>query len=311
MTGDPAPQILGIGEPLIEMVRLPDPIINRPAYVQGFGGDTSTAIIAAARQGARTGYISAVGDDMFGDAMLDLWAREGVNSSTVHIRAGDPTGVCFIDPDPAGRRFTYARRGSAASLYGSGDLPEANIAAAKVLHLSGITLAISQAMRKAALRAIEVAKANDAFVSLDLNVRPRLWSLDLAREVLGHVAAQADIVFPSDDEAELLLGITDPGAIAEHYLAVGAQIVVVKRGAKGSLIAAAGERHSIPAATSDPVDSSGAGDSFAGSFLAYWLETEDLALSGARAARVAAGTVSGLGAVEPIPHRADILATEA
>ncbi|MCG6884170.1 MAG: PfkB family carbohydrate kinase, partial [Silicimonas sp.] len=117
------PDILGVGEPLIEMVRLPDPLDGRPVYLQGFGGDTSTAIIAAARQGARAGYISAVGDDMFGDALRKLWTREGVDHSHVLTRAGDPTGVCFIDPDPAGRKFTYARRGSAASLYSAGDVP--------------------------------------------------------------------------------------------------------------------------------------------------------------------------------------------
>lgn len=307
MTAD----ILGIGEPLIEMVRLPDPIDGRPAYVQGFGGDTSTAIIAAARQGARAGYISAVGDDMFGEAMRALWTREGVDHSHVLTKPGDPTGVCFIDPDPAGRRFTYARRGSAASLCTPGDLPEAAIAAAKVLHLSGITLAISETMRQTALAAVDIARANGTLVSLDLNVRPRLWPLDMAREVLGQVAAKSDIVFPSDDEADMLLGISDPEAIAEHYLSRGAAIVAVKCGAQGSLVATGDAQHELSAAPSVPVDSAGAGDSYAGAFLAYWLETGDVLMSATRAARVAAGTVSGLGAVEPIPHRKTILDAEA
>lgn len=297
--------ILGIGEPLIEMVRLPEPIDGRPAYVQGFGGDTSTAIIAAARQSAKTGYLTAIGDDMFGEAMRALWAREGVDHSHALTREGDPTGVCFIDPDPAGRRFTYARRGSAASLYGPGDLPEDAIAAAKVLHLSGITLAISETMRAAALRASAIARANDTLVSLDLNHRPRLWSDDLAREVLASVPA--DIVFPSDDEAERLLALTDADAVADHYLSKGAGIVALKRGASGAVIATADERFTVPAAPATPVDSAGAGDSFAGAFLAYWLETGDLRLAATRAAKVAAGTVGGLGAVEPIPVRAQIV----
>lgn len=303
--------ILGIGEPLIEMVRLPGPINGRPAYVQGFGGDTSTAIVAAARQGANAGYLSAVGDDMFGEAMRALWSREGVDHMHVRTLPGDPTGVCFIDPDPSGRRFTYARRGSAASLYAPGDLSETAIVAAKVLHLSGITLAISETMRAAALRAVEIARANGVLVSLDLNVRPRLWPLDLARAVLETVAAQSDIVFPSDDEAEMLLGISDPEAIADHYLSCGARIVAVKCGAQGSFVATVEAQQAMPAAPSIPIDSAGAGDSYAGSFLAYWLETGDVRLSAARAARVAAATVGGLGAVEPIPLRQTILAYEA
>lgn len=298
--------ILGIGEPLIEMVRLPEMISGRPAYVQGFGGDTSTAMIAAARQGAEVGYISALGDDMFGDAMRVLWTREGVNHDHVLTRAGDPTGVCFIDPDPAGRKFTYARRGSAASLYQPDDLPEAAIAEARIIHLSGITLAISETMRSAALRAVEIAKASDTLVSLDLNHRPRLWTDDLARRVLSSIPA--DIVFPSDDEAETLFSYSQPDAIADHFLDSGAQIVAVKRGAKGAYIATPKTRFDLSAAAAEPVDSAGAGDSFAGAFLAYWVELGDIHLAAMHAAKVAAGTVSGLGAVEPIPHRKDVLA---
>ena len=108
----------------------------------------------------------------------------------------------------------------------------------------------------------------------------------------------------------MLLGISNPDAIADHYLSGGARIVAVKCGAQGSLVATRDARHAMSAAPSTPVDSAGAGDSYAGSFLAYWLETGDVLLSATRAARVAAGTVGGLGAVEPIPYRATILATE-
>ncbi len=299
MTAD----ILGLGEPLIEMVRLPDPIDGRPAYVQGFGGDTSTAIIAAARQGAKAGYISAVGDDMFGEALRDLWTREGVDHTHVHTRTGDPTGVCFIDPDPAGRRFTYARRGSAASQFRPEDLDENAIASARVLHLSGITLAVSATMREAGLAAVDIAVAHDTQVSLDLNNRPALWDKEIAVEVLTTAAAQADIVFASDDEAKLLFGDETPDAIADRFLGIGAKIVVAKQGAKGALLATPQTRTPIPPAPSTPVDSSGAGDAFAGSFLAWYLETGDPHLAAMKAAEVAAATVSGLGAVEPIPRR--------
>ena len=299
MTAD----ILGLGEPLIEMVRLPDPIDGRPAYVQGFGGDTSTAIIAAARQGAKAGYISAVGDDMFGDALRDLWTREGVDHTHVLTRICDPTGVCFIDPDPAGRRFTYARRGSAASQFRPEDLDEAVVANARVLHLSGITLAVSATMREAALASVEIAVAHDTQVSLDLNNRPALWGRDMATEVLTTAAARADIVFASDDEANLLFGDETPDAIADRFLGIGAKIVVAKQGAKGALLATPQTRTPIPPAPSTPVDSSGAGDAFAGSFLAWYLETSDPHFAATKAAEVAAATVSGLGAVEPIPRR--------
>ncbi|MEM9427079.1 MAG: sugar kinase [Pseudomonadota bacterium] len=296
-------EILGLGEPLIEMVRLSNPIEGRPAYMQGFGGDTSTAIIAAARQGGSTGYISAVGDDMFGTALRELWAQEGVDDAHVLAGPGDPTGVCFIDPDPSGRKFTYARRGSAASLYSAKDLPEEAIAKAKVLHLSGISLAISAAMRAAGLAAVKLAKSNETLVSYDLNHRPALWSAKQALEALASMVTAPDIVFASDDEAALLFGDRSPEAVADRFLAMGTRIVIAKQGDKGALLALEDKRILIAPAPSRPVDASGAGDSFAGAFLAWFVETGDPEIAAQKASVVAAGTVSGLGAVEPIPRR--------
>lgn len=298
-----APDILGLGEPLIEMVRLSDLIDGRPAYVQGFGGDTSTAIIAAARQGARTGYITALGDDMFGEALRALWTREGVDHRHVLTRENRSTGVCFIDPDPAGRRFTYARDASAATSFSVEDLPEADIAGAKVIHFSGITLAISPIMQAAALEATRIAKSNATLISVDLNHRPRLWGKNEAVSVLNDVLSCADIVFASDDETKYLFEDATPDAAADRFLSLGAKIVIAKQGAKGALLAMEDFRLPIPPAPSEPVDSSGAGDSFAGAFLAWYLETNDPQLAAGKAAEVAAATVSGLGAVEPIPRR--------
>ena len=298
------PKILAIGEPLIEMVRLPEDNEGRPAFVQSFGGDTSTVMIAAARQGGHTGYLTGISDDMFGKQFQTLWHDEGVDVSFCPVRKGDPTGVCFIDPDPSGRKFSYARRGSASSLYGPDDLPEDVIRQARVLHVSGITLAISDSMRNAALRAIQLIKEAGGMVSLDLNYRPALWpSKDRAVDVILSVAEQSDIVFPSDDEAEMLFGTDDPDTIVDEFLNRGAKIVACKRGEQGAYLATADTRFAVPPVPTTPVDSAGAGDSFAGAFLAWYLETNSVETAAQRAAEVAAGTVSGLGAVGPIPRR--------
>lgn len=299
MTAD----ILGLGEPLIEMVRLPDTIDGRPAYVQGFGGDTSTAIIAASRQRAKVGYISAVGDDMFGSALRDLWTQEGVDHTHVLTRHEHATGVCFINPDPADRNFTYLRDASAATTFSVQDLPETAISRAKALHLSGITFAIGIRMRAASFEAVRMAKENGTLVSLDLNHRPKLWSTEEAVPVLKNALARADIVFASDDEARILFGDESPDAIANRFLDMGAAVVVAKQGAKGALLATSEFRMPVPPAPSNPVDSSGAGDAFAGAFLAWVLESGDVRHAAIKAAEVAAATVSGLGAVEPIPRR--------
>lgn len=298
--------ILALGEALIEFVQLPEDIDGRPAYRQGFGGDTSNVVIAAARQGAWAGYISAVGGDPFGDELMGLWTREGVNTDTVIVRPQDPTGVYFVQPHPSGRRFSYARRGSAASLFGPDDVPEKAIAEAKILHVSALSQAISASMRDAVTRAAEIAKANDTLVSYDTNLRLNLWTLEDAKAAISAFLPLADIVLPSDDEARQLFDLSEPGEIVDRVTSFGPDIVVLKQGENGALLAQGKHRHTIAAEPAEAVDSTGAGDSFTGAFLAHLLETGDAVEAAKRAALVASKTVAGMGAVDPIPRRADL-----
>jgi 2-dehydro-3-deoxygluconokinase len=301
-----ARDIVCLGEPLVEFVRAEQAGIG-DCYRPGFGGDTSNAAIAAARQGARVGYLTALGQDPFGDALMALWAEEGVDASEVRRRPDAPTGIYFVDPHPSGRRFSYFRKGSAASLYAPGDLPLDYIAGARALHLSAITQAISPTMRAASFAAICAARAGGTLVSFDTNLRLALWPLEQARATIAAALALSDIVFPSEDEALAIWGLSDPDAVINHVLAFGAGIVALKRGDRGAVIATPEARVEVPPAQSTPVDSTGAGDAFAGGFLARYLETYDPFDAGRYAARVAAGTVSGYGAVSPIPRRAELL----
>ena len=305
MSDHATPEILCLGEPMVEFVRTG--ALNNDTYRAGVGGDTSNAAISAARQGGKVGYLTALGQDRFGDRIVELWAREGVDTSTVIRNPDAPTAVYFIDPDPAERHFTYYRKGSAASRYRSRDLPEAQLAQARVLHLSGITLAVSQDLRSAAFDAIEQVHAAGGTVSLDTNLRLKLWDIDTARQVTEQAARQADIVITSTEDGAALVGTSDPMILTQHYADLGCSIVIVTRGAEGALIRSEAETREIPSAPATPVDSTGAGDSFAGAFLAWWLETGDVWRAAACASITAAGTVSGLGAVEPIPRRTEVL----
>jgi 2-dehydro-3-deoxygluconokinase len=134
------PEIIAIGEPLGEFSQT---TAGDPNYLFGHGGDTSNTIIAAARSGASTGYISAVGDDAFGRSFLELWRKEGVDVSAVTTDKNAHTGVYFITHGQAGHEFSYLRAGSAASRMTLDNLPSGMIRSAKVLHVSGISQAIS------------------------------------------------------------------------------------------------------------------------------------------------------------------------
>ena len=297
--------IVALGEPLVEFVRTDHPEAGTH-YRMGFGGDTSNAVIAAARQGARVGYITAVGTDEFGDELMALWAREGVDASRVVRREDAATGVYFVRPHASGRQFSYLRAHSAASQFRPEDLDAGYISAARVLHVSAISQAIGLSMRNAVFEAINVARTNNVLVSYDTNLRLKLWSLEDAQTAILEAMRSTDIVFPSDDEAEVLTGLNRADDVVDHFLALGVRIVVLKRGAAGAVIATGDRRETIAPVPVRAVDSTGAGDAFAGSFLAYFCQTGDPFEAGGYAAQVAACTVAGIGAIDPIPRREQI-----
>lgn len=292
-----SPEILALGEPLIEMVRLPDRPDGRVLYEQGVAGDTLTAAVRAARQGVATGYLSAVGDNALGRAIFDFCDAEGVDATHVHLRPNQTTGINVVDPDPTARQFSYARQGSAASRYVPEDLPEEAIAAAKVLHVSAVSQAISPSMRASVERAAEVARAHGTLVSYDFNLRLALWSLEDAHDCILGFLPYADILLPSDDEAALLFGTEEPGAVLDALEGFAAQHIILKRGAKGAVYSDGAQRVTVPAKPVCAVDSTGAGDTLAGVFLAEIVKGASPINAVELAVDKAADAVSGYGAL--------------
>src|SRR5580698_3876965 len=135
--------LLCMGEPMLEFNQLPPGPDAAVHYLEGHGGDTSNAAVAAARQGASVGYITAIGQDAPGDSFIAMWVREKVDSATVIRTDRAQTGVYFVTHDAAGHHFLHYRTNSPAALYTAGDLPRAAIAEAKMLFVSGISQGIS------------------------------------------------------------------------------------------------------------------------------------------------------------------------
>ncbi len=301
-----SPSIVSLGEPLIEF--------NRPkegdgrTWLQGFGGDSQNVAIAASRQGATAGYLTSLGQDWMGDAFLDLWKSEGLDASRVSRHPTAPTGVSFVTHGPAGHKFDYLRKNSAASLMTPETLAKDYIAGAKVFHLSAIGQAISESARATCDAAIDAAKAAGVKVSYDTNLRLRLWDLETARKKIDETIARCDIALPSLDDSQQLTGLTDAEAIADYYLKLGAPMVALKMGAEGSLIVTAGKRHRLPPHKVNAVDATGAGDTFDGAFLARLLEGDDPETAGRYANVAAALSTTGYGAVTPMPRKAEVLA---
>ena len=295
------PDIVALGEPMIEFTEEPD-----GRYRQGFGGDTSNAAIAAARLGASAGYVTLVGRDRFGDALLELWRREGVDARFTGRHASAPTGVYVVNHAEAGHTFTYLRAGSAASCMTPADFPPAAFHPAKFLHVSAISQAISLTARATVAHAIALATVAGAALSYDTNLRLRLWSLEEARPVIAASAAKARILKSSLEDGRELTALTSPDQVADHYLALGPALVVVTLGADGVLVATPERRQRLAAHKVAALDATGAGDAFAGALLSGLAAGRD-GFEAARFANAAAAlATTGHGAVAPLPRRAEV-----
>ncbi len=293
------PQIVCLGEALVEFNE------REPGLFQlGFGGDTSNCAIAATRQGASVAYVSAVGRDDFGDRLLELWRREGVDARHVARSEAHPTGHYFVTHGPGGHAFSYHRAGSAASRMGPSDLPRELIEQAEVLHVSGISQAISASAREAVDAAIAMASQAGVRVSYDTNLRLKLWPLERAREVIHAALARADIALPGLDDALALTGLERPEAIVDFYRALGPGIVALSLGAGGVLVSAGDRREHVPGHRVSAVDATGAGDTFDGAFLAMLVAGADPFTAARHANAAAALATTGYGAVAPMPSRA-------
>jgi 2-dehydro-3-deoxygluconokinase len=275
---------------------------GEPGYLQGFGGDSSNMIIAAARTGARTAYATRIGDDEFGRMFLALWQAEGVDTRGVGIDPHAHTAVYFVSHGPQGHAFSYLRAGSAASRMRPADLPPELVREARFVHASGISMAISASACDAVLAAFEAARAAGAKVSLDSNLRLKLWPLARARAILGAAAAMADHFFPSIEEARALSGLEQPDAIADWAHRLGARTVYLKLGPEGVIVSDGARRERIAGLKVKAVDATGAGDCFCGATLAR-LAAGDSPFDAARYANAAAAlATTGFGAVAPLPR---------
>lgn len=305
MAGSDRVDIVSLGEAMVEFNQTGDG--GGRLYLQGFGGDTSNFAIAAARQGARVAYLSALGDDPYGRLLRRLWDEEGVDHTDVVTNSDAFTAIYFVTHGEAGHQFSFFRSGSAASRMSPAQLPRERIASARLLHLSGISLAISPAACDTAYAAIDTARQAGVKVSFDTNLRLKLWSIGRARAVMGDVIARSDLCLPSYDDVVAITGLTDPDALMDHCLRLGAKVVALKLGDQGALIADSAQRHRIAPHPCQPVDATGAGDTFGGAFVHRWLQGDSLEQAGRYAAAAAALSTQGYGAVAPIPTAGQVL----
>jgi 2-dehydro-3-deoxygluconokinase len=271
-------------------------------------GSEATVAIGVARLGHPSTWIGRVGADEFGSLVTATLAGVGVRTHAV-VDPSAPTGLIIKERRTADiRRVQYHRTGSAGSRLRPEDLPADAIRTARVLHTSGITLALSPTSAATVHAAVSLARAHGVTVSFDLNHRSRLWSAVRAQAELASLLPSVDIVFASHDEARLVLDTDecDPATLAQRLRACGPHTAVVTLAADGAVSADPGGVCEVSAPRVTEIDPVGAGDSFVAGYLASFLDGADQSLRLHTAATAAALSVSAQGDWEGLPTRAEL-----
>ena len=261
-------QLTTLGEALVVM----DPVSRGPLrHVSGFeknlGGAELNVAVGLSRLGHKAGWAGRLGDDEFGKEILAFASGEGVDVSRTSLDSEASTGLYFKEWRALGQlRVYYYRAGSAASRMRFDELDLEYLLSGEILHLTGITAALSESCHDLIERLLSAANERGVTVSFDVNVRRLLFEGRDPRKVLGPLAARADLLFLSDDEAVLLFGGSDPDSLKEARRDIRAETVVVHH-AKGAF---AVEESGVSAKAAYPVkvvDTVGAGDAFVAGFL--------------------------------------------
>ena len=268
-----SPRVVTLGETMgLLYSDVPGSLAQLPTMRLSIGGAESNVAIALSRLGTPASWIGRTGDDSLGERVRRELRAEGIDVHSV-VDSTAPTGLMLKE-----RRTNdslnvyYYRAGSAGSRLTANDIPEGLIEHAAVLHVTGITAALSDSARDATYVAIDRARAAGVSVAFDVNHRARLWRGRDPEETFLRMAGGADLVFAGEDEAAILVpGATNLQELLLGVAALGPTTVVIKLGAAGCIALIDGDEYQQDAIAISPLDTVGAGDAFVAGYLAEYV----------------------------------------
>ncbi|MBU8879890.1 sugar kinase [Bacillus sp. FJAT-29790] len=284
------------------------PLEYNHKFFKQIGGAESNVAIGLQRLGHTVGWFSKLGNDPFGRYVHNFVRGEGVDTTRCLFTDEALTGIFFKEKKSAtNMQVYYYRKNSAASLITPDEIDEEYIANAKMLHLTGITPALSESSRQTVFRAIDIAKKHQVKISFDPNIRFKLWSQEEAREVLIQMANEADVILPGLDEGQFITGKTTPEEIAEFLSPQKDKIIIIKLGEKGAYYYTGVEQGYVKGfPVSEMVDPVGAGDGFAAGVISGILRNEPINEAVRRGNAIGAIVVGANGDVEGLPYRSEV-----
>lgn len=263
MTLEAIPRLITIGETMMMFTPVGAESLATVEDVRLHpGGAESNVACHVAQAGLSSAWVGVVGDDVLGHRIQRTIERLGVDTRWVTYDSTAPTGVYFKDP---GHGVLYFRSGSAASRMSPATVASIPLEDADIVHLSGITPALSASCVSLVETVFERVKASNAMLSFDVNYRPSLWPEGAAASALRTLASRADIVFVGRDEAQALWGCVAPDDVRTLLPEPGR--LVVKDGDAGATEFSADDSVFEPAIPTEVLEAVGAGDAFAGGYL--------------------------------------------
>ena len=303
--------IVSMGETMIQLNAFTSGPLRHVKYFEKHAAGTeSNFAVGSVRLGYSAGWISRLGDDELGRYIYNFLKGEGVDVSQVNFEKEAPTGLYFVQRDypiPGKSVVYYYRKGSAASRLCPDDVRQEYLESARVFHTTGVTLALSKSCNEAVGKAFKISKKLGVMISFDTNIRLKLWSPDEARDEMLRYIPMSDILFTDLNDGMIILGRNDPSEIADKFLSMGPETVVVKMGEKGGYFATSNGSSLSKSAFNVPVtDVTGAGDAFDAAFLCSRLKgcSIERSLDYANAAGALCVTVRG--DIEAFPTFDDI-----
>lgn len=271
----PGGPILCIGESMVLLMPEDGPLATAERLVVSVAGAESNVACGLVTLGVEAEWFSRLGEDPWGERVVQFLGARGVRTGRVVQDPGNPTGIFFKDHSEGRTRVHYYRRGSAAAHLSVAEVRALAGAGPALTHVSGITPALSSSAADAMEAIVCERVLGGSPISFDVNYRPALWPADAAGPVLQHLARASDIVLVGLDEAGMIWGTQTPEDVREllpepsHVIVKDAAVGATHYGPEGSTF--------VPAMSADVVEPVGAGDAFAAGFLAALTTGEPIA----------------------------------
>lgn len=265
--------IVALGELLIDFTDAGYSKSGQKLFEQNPGGAPANLLTTASHMGYRTAFIGKVGKDMHGSFLKHTLKKEGICTDYIAEDWDCFTTLAFVEINKKGEReFSFARKPGADTRLCKDNINHDLLKSCKVFHFGSLSLTEDPA-REATIEAVRIAKAAGALISYDPNYRASLWMDEVTGVTeMKSMISYADVMKVSEEESLLLTGEIEYEKAVDVLLSMGPKLVAVTLGSKGVLLGTPGKTEVVPGFFVQPVDTTGAGDSFWGGFLSFFLK---------------------------------------